>query len=530
MGVLGGLGLFLLGMVLMTDALRALAGETIHNNLIRFTRNPLSGVVTGTLATAVLQSSSAVTVAAIGFVSAGLLTFSESLGIVLGATIGTTFTGWLVALLGFKLQLSTLMLPVIFAGVLLRLMFNGRIASLGMILAGFGLVFVGIGTLQTSMETMREFIHPGIFDSDSISGYLKLLGLGFLITIITQSSSAGVATALAAVYTQTINFEQAAIMVIGMNVGTTFSSVLASIGASVNARRTAASHVLYNIFAAIIGIIILQPFIQLSEWLVTDVQRNHAEILLVSFHSSFNILSVMCLLPFIRRFARMVKKLIANIEDAYTETLDDRLLDKPDLALTAATASIQSETRALVSHLLCMLGSKHTASGGVDLNNLNSAMGETHSYVEKIHTTNEDQPNWNIMLSIIHSLDHMQRLQRRCEESLNKSAAAMQTPEFNHYLDITRQSLNKLQQAIALNDWQLANHEAELLAAAISEESKNIRQTIVDSIAAGQLNILRGTDGLKATRWLRRVSAHLLRITHYQAQIHELLKTRKAPE
>ncbi len=530
MGVLGGLGLFLLGMVLMTDSLRALAGEAIRNNLIRFTRNPLSGVVTGTLATAVLQSSSAVTVAAIGFVSAGLLTFSESLGIVLGATIGTTFTGWLVALLGFKLQLSSLMLPVIFAGVLLRLMFNGHIASFGMILAGFGLVFVGIGTLQTSMESMREFIHPGIFASDSISGYLKLLGLGILITIITQSSSAGVATALAAVYTQTINFEQAAIMVIGMNVGTTFSSVLASIGASVNARRTAFSHVLYNIFAAFIGIIVLQPFIQLSEWLVADAQRDHAEILLVSFHSSFNILSVMCLLPFIRRFAGMVKKLIANVEDAYTETLDDRLLDKPDLALTAATASIQSETRALVSHLLCMLGSKHTASGGVDLNNLNSAMGETHAYVEKIHTTNKDQPNWNIMLSIIHSLDHMQRLQRRCEESLNKSAAAMQTPEFNHYLDITRQSMNKLQQAIALNDWQLAHQEAELLTTAISEESKNIRQTIVDSIAAGQLNILRGTDGLKATRWLRRVSAHLLRITHYQAQIHELLKTRKNPE
>lgn len=226
----------------------------------------------------------------------------------------------------------------------------------------------------------------------------------------------------------------------------------------------------------------------------------------------------------------MVKKLIANIEDAYTETLDDRLLDRPDLALTAATASIQSETRALISHLLCMLGSKHTASGGVNLNNLNSAMGETHAYVEKIHITNEDQPNWNIMLSIIHSLDHMQRLQRRCEERLNKSAAAMQTPEFNHYIDITRQRLGKLQQAIALNDWQLAHEEAELLAAAISEESKNIRQTIVDSIAAGQLNILRGTDGLKATRWLRRVSAHLLRITHYQAQIHELLKTRKKPE
>lgn len=528
-GVLGGLGLFLLGMILMTDSLRSLTGEAIRKYLIRFTRNPLSGAITGTLATAVLQSSSAVTLAVIGFVSAGLLTFSESLGIVLGATIGTTFTGWLVALLGFKLQLSSLMLPVIFVGVLLRLMFNGRIASFGMILAGFGLVFVGIGTLQVSMGNMGEFIHPELFSSDSMGGYLKLLGLGVLITIITQSSSAGVATALAAVYTQTINFEQAAIMVIGMNAGT-FSTVVASIGASVNARRTAISHVLYNIFAAFIGILMLQPFIRLSEWLVAGVQQDHAEILLVSFHSSFNILSVACLLPFTRQFADMVKKLIANIEDAYTETLDNKLLDRPDLALIAATASIQSEARALISHLQCMLSSKHTARGGVDLNSLNSAMGETQTYVEKIRIENEDQPNWNIMLSIIHSLDHMQRLLQRCQENLNKSAAAMQTPRFNHYIDITRQSLDKMQQAIELNDWQLAHKEAESLASAIAEESKNIRQTIVDSIASGQLNILRGTDGLKATRWLRRVSAHLVRITHYQAQVHELLKTRKKPE
>lgn len=529
-GVLGGLGLFLLGMVLMTDALRALAGEAIRSSLVRFTRNPLSGVVTGTVSTAILQSSSATTVAAIGFVSAGLLTFSESLGIVLGANIGTTFTGWLVALLGFKLKLSSVMLPVIFAGVLLRLMFSGRLASFGMVLAGFGLVFVGIGILQTSMESMRELVSPEAFDTSSIGGYLKLFGLGVLIAVVTQSSSAGVATALAAVYTQTINFEQAAIMVIGMNVGTTLSAVLAGIGASVNARRTALSHVLYNIFAAAIGMLMLQPFIQLSEWLVAGAQQDHAEILLVSFHSSFNILSVICLLPFIQLFARLIKKLIANIEDAYTESLDDRLLDRPDLALTAATASIQSETRAMISHLLCMLGSRHTARGGVDLNNLGSAMSETHAYVEKIHIRNDDQPSWNILLSIIHSLDHMQRLLARCEERLNKSAAAMQTPEFYHYIDITRQSLSKLQQAIELNDWQLAHQEAESLAAAISEESKNIRQTIVDSIAAGKLNILRGTDGLKATRWLRRVSAHLLRITHYQAQIHELLKTRKLPD
>ena len=141
---IGGLGLFLLGMIIMTEALRSLAGQIIRNALMRFTRNPLSGAVTGAISTAVLQSSSATTVAAVGFVGAGLITFPESLGIIFGANIGTTITGWLVALIGFKLQLGTLMFPVIFIGVMLRLFGNKRISNIGMGIAGFALIFIGI--------------------------------------------------------------------------------------------------------------------------------------------------------------------------------------------------------------------------------------------------------------------------------------------------------------------------------------------------------------------------------------------------
>ena len=143
--VLGGLGLFLLGMIIMTEGLRELAGDMIRSALMRFTSSPVTGAATGAISTAILQSSSATTVAAVGFVGAGLMTFDSSLGIIFGANIGTTITGWLVALFGFKLKLGTIMLPLILAGAILRLFAAGRLSSTGYALAGFGLIFVGIG-------------------------------------------------------------------------------------------------------------------------------------------------------------------------------------------------------------------------------------------------------------------------------------------------------------------------------------------------------------------------------------------------
>ena len=144
---LGGLGLFLLGMTVLTDGLRALAGRALRRLLSRFTRSPLSGAMTGAVTTAVVQSSSATTVAAVGFVGAGLLTFPQALGIVLGANVGTTITGWLVALLGFKLELGTAAMPIVLVGALIRLFARGRASAVGFAVAGFGLIFVGISLL-----------------------------------------------------------------------------------------------------------------------------------------------------------------------------------------------------------------------------------------------------------------------------------------------------------------------------------------------------------------------------------------------
>ncbi|WP_078485819.1 Na/Pi symporter [Solemya velesiana gill symbiont] len=186
---LGGLVLFLLGMVVMTDGLTGIAGNMLRRALTRFTRSPLTGSLTGAGTTAVLQSSSATTVATIGFVGAGLLTFPHVVGIVFGANLGTTIIGWMVALFGFKLNLGSLALPIILAGVLLRLFAKGRLTHAGHALAGFGLIFVGIGFLQDSMSGLEGIITPEDLPSDSVTGRLLLICLGIGMTLVIQSSS-----------------------------------------------------------------------------------------------------------------------------------------------------------------------------------------------------------------------------------------------------------------------------------------------------------------------------------------------------
>jgi len=244
---LAGLGLFLLGLIIMMEALRALAGDAVRTAIVRFTNSPLSGAITGAIATAILRSSSATTVAAVGFVGAGVIGFSESLGIIFGANVGTTLTGWIVVLLGFKLHLEGVMTLLLLLGALLRLLAKDRLATSGYALAGFSLIFVGIAMMQQGMSGFGDLITPEQLPTDTFSGRLKLVAFGILFTLVTQSSSAGVAMALTALFSGAINFPQAAALVIGMDVGTTVTAAIATIGQSREARRTGFSHVIYNL-------------------------------------------------------------------------------------------------------------------------------------------------------------------------------------------------------------------------------------------------------------------------------------------
>ncbi|HNP52760.1 MAG TPA: Na/Pi symporter, partial [Nitrosomonas nitrosa] len=217
----GGIGLFLMGMVLLTDGLKAVAGDALRGALVRFTGTPYKAFVSGALVTLMVQSSTATTVTLIGFVSAGLLTFPQAVGVVLGASLGTTGTGWMVSMLGLKVSLGFYALPLVGIGALLRLLTHGRWRSSGLALAGFGLIFVGIDHLQNGMQVLAGAFDLTALPSTGVIGHLIATVIGVFMTVVMQSSSAAVATTLTALHANVINFEQAASLVIGAAIGTT---------------------------------------------------------------------------------------------------------------------------------------------------------------------------------------------------------------------------------------------------------------------------------------------------------------------
>ena len=499
----------------MTDGLRALAGSAIRAALMRFTRSPLSGAVTGAVSTAILQSSSATTVAAVGFVGAGLITFSASLGIIFGANIGTTITGWLVALLGFKLNLGTVILPVILVGTILRLFGNGRAANIGYALAGFGLIFVGISLMQQGMSGLTDIITPEALPADTLIGRLQLVALGILFTMITQSSSAGVAATLTALFVGAITFEQAAALVIGMDVGTTVTAVMASIGGSVAARRTGLSHVIFNLFTACGALILITPYTLLWEYLSPGALSSNAEIALVAFHTSYNTLGVMVILPFTGRFAHLIEKLVPAKKPSYTGRLGEGLLEQPALALTAVQASIHDELLALLRHVNAMLGDS-LMGRRADLAELQAALDETYAYVDRIHLHETQGAEWERMLGIVHTLDHMQRLHERCEEEEDRAITARGSAELSDYGRTMVKTINGIFNDIETQSWTEAAERADKTAVYIHDQVEPLRQSILAKIASHEIDVPQGTGRLEAIRWLKRVSKHVARIMqHY---------------
>ncbi|MEX0998587.1 MAG: Na/Pi symporter [Thermodesulfobacteriota bacterium] len=512
--VLGGIGLFLLGMIVMTEGLRTLAGGTMRSVLMRFTKSPITGALTGAVSTAILQSSSLTTVAAVGFVGAELITFPDALGIVFGANIGTTFKGWIIALLGFKFSLENVFLPLVFLGAILKLFTKGRLSTIGYSIAGFGLIFVGITYMQSSMSEMQSFISFEDLPADSLTSRLLLVLIGVVFTAITQSSSAGVVAALTALYAGLINFNQAAALVIGMDVGTTMTAALSTVGGSVGAKRTGFSHVVYNLLTATGALVVLTPYTRIWEYLSPGALVENAEIALVGFHTFFNTLGVIIILPFTKQFARFMEWLIPGKPSPYIEKLDDALLEDTDLALNAVQSVIKNESIALFRHINAILGDTETGKR-VDLDELQSALNKTHAFVDRIQIKPEEGVKWERFVNIVHTLDHLQRLHERCEEDEDRAVTARDTAELSEECSLLTRTIKEIIQDIGDNSWHHSSEIADEAAKTIHKKVRPYRAEVMSRVASGELSVNRGTSNLEAIRWLRRVSRHVTRITQH---------------
>lgn len=332
--LLGGLGLFIYGMRLMGDGLEMAAGDRLRGLMELLTRNRLLGVLVGTLVTAIIQSSSATTVMVVGFVNAGIMDFSQAIGIIMGANIGTTMTAQLIA---FKL--TNLALPAIGIGTGIFLFGRNKTQkSLGQVILGFGLLFFGMQTMEIALKPLAQIPEFTKFIASFSKNPLLGVFAGFLTTGIVQSSSATIGILQALAGQGIVNISAALPILFGDNIGTCVTALLSSIGTNITARRTALFHLIFNIIGTIIFMLLL-PLVQTAVALTSsDPVRQIA-----NAHTIFNVANTIIQLP----FAFLIMKLVIHLVPGEPEIIehglkyiDDRLLETPSFALAQVKKEI----------------------------------------------------------------------------------------------------------------------------------------------------------------------------------------------
>lgn len=322
--LLGSLGLFLYGMTLMSEALQKVAGDKLRNILAAMTSNSLSRILTGLFITAVIQSSSATTVMVVSFVNAGLLSLVQSIGVIMGANIGTTFTAWLISLLGFKADIAILAIPLIGFGFAFMMCKAKKKKSIGELIIGFALLFLGLSFLKDSVPDLQsspevlEFLQQ--WTGYGFGSILMFVAIGTILTIVLQSSSATMALTLVMCNNGWIPFEMGAAMVLGENIGTTITANIAAAVANVSARRAAMAHCVFNIFGVVWVLILFHPFlfvvskiimgIGMDNPLVAGASPNSTLYAISMVHTLFNICNTLVLVWFTNQIAQLVTKII----------------------------------------------------------------------------------------------------------------------------------------------------------------------------------------------------------------------------
>lgn len=355
--IVGSIGLFLYGMKLLSDGLQKCAGAKMKSILHLMTANRFLSVFTGIIVTLIIQSSSATTVMVVSFVNASLMSLTQAIGVILGANIGTTITGWIVAILGFKMDITVLALFAIAVSLPLMFSSNSRFKEVSEIFLGFGILFIGLEFLQTSMPDISEnqamIKLLSALEDQSVTSMLICVLAGTIITIVVQSSSATMAITITLAYQGWIGLYTACALCLGQNIGTTVTAYLASVGASTNAKRAALAHIFFNVIGSIIAMILFKPMIFIVNSITPgDIYSMQGEALretlpafLAMFHTLFNSANTLLFFPFINQYSNFITKLVKDKkvyseDDYHFSYISGPYMEAPELYLLAVNGEI----------------------------------------------------------------------------------------------------------------------------------------------------------------------------------------------
>ena len=350
--LVGSLALFLFGMKTMSEGLEKFAGDRLRSILAAMTKNRVMGVMTGILITALIQSSSATTVMVVSFVNAGLMTLAQSIGVIMGANIGTTVTAWIISAVGFKVNIAAFAIPMLAIGMPLLFSSKGNRKSIGEFVFGFSFLFMGLSYLQEAATAMNiGDMVAGMLahvPQDSFFTILLFVIVGAIVTMIVQASAATMAITLMlfGMNIPGFGFEQAAALAMGQNIGTTITAFMASLTANTQARRAALAHMFFNVFGVVFFLIIFYPACNAVSWFVDNVMGGGNDLFKLSaFHTAFNIINTLLLIGFVRQIEMLVCKVLpmkAHEEDYRLKFISGGLLSTAELSIIEAQKEIHS--------------------------------------------------------------------------------------------------------------------------------------------------------------------------------------------
>jgi phosphate:Na+ symporter len=337
--IIAGIAIFLIGMVFMEDGFKLFSGGMLEKVLEKSTNNVPKAIGTGFLATAIVQSSSLISIIVISFLSAELITLAGAVGVVFGSNIGTTTTAWIVSAFGVKIKIAHYAMPMLIFGVVFRFSSNKSYQGLGNVLVGLGFVFLGIGYMKEGFETLKAGLDLAQYAMDGYLGALVFILLGAIATIVIQSSSATVALIITALATGQITYINGLELAIGANIGTTVTAVIGALTSNANGKRLAVAHFIFNIITGAIAIIFLYQLANLVDILSSNfgIRDNDYAMKLALFHTIFNIIGVLTVSPFTHKLVKFLKSLFNEDEQKVSKAkyLDEAVIAIPDSTIEA---------------------------------------------------------------------------------------------------------------------------------------------------------------------------------------------------